>query len=635
MDTTTIRALARTAIDASASAVDDFHEILDGADYERVVQGLDDILLPLNGIEGRAQVFSKVHPEADMRDAAREIEQEIAGWMTELSQNRGIYDRLALYEHVTPPSSEQGRVVELALETLRRDGVDRDEATRDRIKQLKSDIVRIGQDFDHNIIKGGIEVRVAEGHAGLAGLPQDFLDSHPETDDGSVVLTTDPQDRLAIMTYADDDDLRRRYYHACMNRAAPHNIAVLQQLMQKRHELSQLLGHAHWADYVTEDKMAKSGKRARTFIDGVIEAARERAGHEYEELLAEKRSVHPESTVVFEWERSYLTEKIKRRRLDFDSQEARPYFAYDRIKAGVIATSAALYGIEFRPQDDEVWHPSVESWEILDDGEVIARFKLDMHPRDNKFKHAAMFSLTAGIDGHTVPEACLVCNFPEPKDDDPALMQAAQVRTFFHEFGHLLHHLFSRQPHARIAGLQCEWDFVEVPSQLYEEWAWDYDVLTICARHWDTDESIPKELVERMRSAEEYGKGLQTLTQMFFARVSLGLYESDPANIDPMARMIELKQELLPFPHEDDTCFLASFGHLNGYSAMYYTYMWSLVISKDLFSRFRGNLMEPETAASYRREVLSRGGSKEAAAMVHSFLGRDYGFDAFADWLNS
>jgi len=271
---------------------------------------------------------------------------------------------------------------------------------------------------------------------------------------------------------------------------------------------------------------------------------------------------------------------------------------------------------------------------VVDGGKVVARFFLDMHPRPQKYKHAAMFDLCVGVDDG-LPKAALVCNFPRPGPGEPALLQHGDVETFFHEFGHLLHHLFGgRQRYLAFSGIATEWDFVEAPSQMYEEWAWDTGVLQRFARHHETGEPIPAELVARMRSAKEYGKGLQVATQMFYAALALELHARDPDGLDTTERMVALKQSLLPFPHEEGTAFQASFGHLNGYSAIYYTYMWSLVIAKDLFSRFDGNLMDPQVAASYRQTILSAGGSKPASDLCRDFLGREYSTGPFEEWLN-
>jgi thimet oligopeptidase len=455
--------------------------------------------------------------------------------------------------------------------------------------------------------------------------------------EGHVTRSPDAQDRMPFMTFAERDDLREAYHKLAMNRAVPDNLSVLQNLLQKRHELATLLGFDNWADYVTGDKMVQSGAKARAFIERILDVSKARAEREDAELLAEKQKTQPDATVLFEHERGFFSERLKRAKYDFDSQSVRPYLAYDKVRDGLLATMARLYGIEFRKNTEEPrWHEDVEVYDLVENGKPIARMFLDMHPRDNKFKHAAMFNKRTGRAGGPIPEGCLVCNFPQPKDGDPGLMLHDQVTTYFHEVGHLMHYLFSgTQRFQAFAGIATEWDFVEVPSQLNEEWAWDPAILQTFAHHHETGEPIPAELVGRMKKAADYGKGLQARGQMFYAMLSLTFYESDPAGLDTTERMVELKSKIMPSPHVEGTHMQASFGHLHGYSAMYYTYMWSLVISKDFYSRFDGDLMNTSVARDYRNKVTGRGGEKDAAELCRDFLGRDYDFKAFEAWLNA
>ena len=607
-----------------------------GGEAREVLREFDRLLEPLNGLEGRVGLFVAVHPDAALRERCEGLEREIAELRTELSLDRGLYERLATLDAAALADPVAERLLAHVLRDFRRSGVDRDEPTRVRVRALQEELVVLAQEFDRNIVAGGREFVIAEGERGLAGLPSDFVAAHPPRADGAVVLTTDPHVRMAFLTYAERADLRRDYYVAAHNRAVPANLEVLPRLLGKRHELARLLGYANWADYATEDKMTRSAAAARAFLErlqGLVDA---RARAEYDELLAHKRAADPAATTVHEWERAFLIEREKRARFDFDSLALRAYFPFARVKQGVLDTAARLFGLEFRRDERaEVWHPSVECWELFEGGQRRARFYFDLHPRAGKYKHAAMFPLRDGLAGESLPEAALVCNFPEPKADDPALLLHDQVTTFFHEFGHLLHHVLAgRGRWYSLAGIATERDFVEVPSQLFEEWAWDPDVLARFARHVESDEPIPAELVRRLRRAEDYGKGLTVQTQLFFGLLALGYYERDPAGRDLTAEMIALKDEVCCVPHTPGSHFHASFGHLNGYSALYYTYLWSLVIAKDLLARFQPDLMHTDTAVRYRRAVLEPGGARDAAELVHAFLGRDYSFEAFDRWLS-
>ena len=625
-------AIARAREDATA-----FKALPADTPAERAAEALDQVNRTLNEVGGRIHLYSQVHPSAEVREAAEELERDLSALGTELSLDRELYDRVAAIDLDGVDDEQVVRLVEHSLRDYRRSGVDRDEATREKIAALKKELTEIGQEFDRNIIQGGKEFVIEDGLAGLAGLPEDFQAAHAPGEDGKVRISTDAQDRMPFMTFAERGDLRKAYHKLCNNRAVPENLGVLQTLLEKRHELASLLGFANWADYVTEDKMARSGGNARDFIERVLELADARSLAENDELLEEKRKDDPEAAVLYEHERAYLAERVRRAKYDFDSQSVRPYFAYPKVRDGILATASKLYGVDFVRNDEvERWHEDVEVFDLVEGGEVRARMFLDMHPRENKFKHAAMFNKKTGRAGGPIPEGTLVCNFPQPKGDDPGLLLHDQVTTYFHEVGHLLHYLFSgAQRFQEFGGIATEWDFVEVPSQLFEEWAWDADILATFAHHHETGEPIPAELVERMRAADEYGKGLQCRGQMLYAMLALTYYESDPTGLDTTERLIELKEKIALSPHEPDTHMQAAFGHLHGYSAMYYTYMWSLVIAKDFYSRFQGDLMNSATAVEYRDKVIGRGGEKDAADLCRDFLGRDYDFGAFEAWLNA
>lgn len=632
----TFQTEVRARIAEARERLERFLRLPPTADFRTVIAAFDGIRRPLDAVAGFASVLAAVHPDRALRERAESLEQELVAFETELSLDRALFDRLALLSEADAPGDDEARVLEHALRDFRRSGVDKDEATRARIRELQDELVEVGQRFDRNIVEGRRSIRIADGHAGLAGLPADYLASHPEDTDGSVTITTDSPDYVPFMMYAERGDLRSELYMEYGKRAHPANLPVLSELLAKRFELARLLGYESWAQYATEDKMVKSPAAAREFIERLSERARPRAELEVAELLEEKRKLSPDATGVRHAELFFLRDRVKRSKYGFDSQSVRPYFAYEKVKAGVLATSERLFGVTILPCDSApVWHPSVECFDLVENGEPVARMYFDMFPREGKYKHAAMFGIHQGGEGR-LPEAVLVCNFPQPKKGDPALLLHSQVTTFFHEVGHLLHHLFAgRQRYLRFSGISTEWDFAEVPSQMYEEWAWDAGVLREFATHFETGEPIPEQLVRELRVAEEYGKGITVRTQTCFAMLSLEYHERDPGGLDTTAAMIELKGRMMPFPHEEGTYFQTSFGHLSGYSALYYTYMWSLVIAKDLYGSFEGDLMNTATANRYRETVLQAGGSRDAAELVRSFLGRGYGFEAWEEWLEA
>jgi len=591
----------------------------------------DDAMAALSDASSRASVARNAHPDAAMRDVAERCEQQVDALATRLSLDRGIYDAL---RELDPAGEDPATRFYLhrTLRDFRRAGVDRDEATRKRVQALNEELVRIGQEFSRNIREDVRSVEVDP--ADLAGLPEDYVRAHPPGANGKVTITTDYPDYVPFLSYARSGAAREKLWRVYRQRAHPKNLPVLARMLEKRHELATLLGYTSWAAYVTEDKMIGSAQAAADFIAKISAAAEKRAASDYQALLDRKRRDDPQAGRVEAWDSQVLTEALRKERHGYDAQSVRPYFEMSRVQDGVLEVTSRLFGLEYRrAADAAVWHPDVACFDVVERGEVVGRFYLDLHPRDGKYKHAAQFTLESGQAGKRLPEAALICNFPRPG----SLLEHSEVVTFFHEFGHLLHHLLGgRTRWAGISGVRTEWDFVEAPSQMLEEWCWDASVLQRFGRHVETGEPIPADAVARMRAADEFGKGLRVRQQMFYAATSLSFHDRDPKGLDTTALSAELQERYTPFRHVDGTYFQESFGHLEGYSAIYYTYMWSLVIAKDLFTVFRREgLLDPKPAARYRRSILEPGGSAKAADLVRSFLGRDYDFRAYEEWLNA
>jgi len=602
---------------------------------DNTLRPYDDMLLELDAVSSQAQLIQSVHPEERMRQTAEKISQKASALGTEISLNRGVFDALSAVD-ASHADAETRYYLTRTLRDFRLAGVDKDDATRKRIKELRDELVVVGQEFDRNI-RTDLRTVTAASASELDGLPADFVARHKPDAKGVITLTIDYPDSLPVLSFAKNEALRKRMYMEYNNRGYPKNIEVLDKMIARRAELARLIGYTSWADYITADKMVGSAAQASTFIDRVVAASGPKALREYDTILKRKQQDVPGATVVNAWERSFYAELVRQSSYDFDSQSVRPYFAFDRVKQGLFDVTSKLFGVSYRPvKNVPVWDKSVETYELVENGKVIGRFYLDMHPRKDKYNHAAEFPIRTGVAGRQIPEASLICNLPGGDPDDPGLMTHDDVETFFHEFGHLVHSLVSgRHQWVGIGGISTEQDFVEAPSQMLEEWTRDAKTLQTFAKHYQTNEPIPAALVARMRRASEFGKALTVRQQMVYAKLSLSIYDRDPKSVDTTAVVKDLVGKYLPTPYVEGTHFQTSFGHLDGYSAVYYTYMWSLVIAKDMFSQFdSANLLAPGVAAKYRTAVLAPGGSKPAATLVSDFLGRPFDFKAWERWLN-
>ena len=576
-----------------------------------------------------------MHPEEAFRTVGDEVHQEVQRFLTELFLNRPLYQAFAALD-VEVEDYETRYAVFKILRDFRRAGVDREEEVRAKIKELQDEIVAVCQEFDRNIREDVRAIRV-DSSAELEGLPEDFIDSHLPDENGIVTVTTDYLDLIPVLKYADRASVRRRLHREHLNRGYPLNMEVLDRLLAKRRELAEILGYASWADYVTEDKMIESAQAAEEFIDRIKELAGPRSEEDYRALLDEKRKDDPEATHIQAWDRRYYAERVRDAQHDFDSKEVRAYFSFEMVLEGLLTITSRLFGVRYEPVRGPTYHESVRLYDVFQ-GEVrLGRIYLDLHPRKAKFTHAAAPTVVSGVRDIQLPQKLLMCNFPDPdKVEGPALMDHIEVVTFFHEFGHLIHGIFAGNGRwAYNTPDYLEWDFNEAPSQLLEEWAWDVEALQSFAIHHETGEPIPGELVDRMGGADALGRGLSARRDMFMAALSLNYHTRDPTGMDTTAVARELQGRYDLVPWFEGTHLQCSFLHLDGLSALVYTYRWSLVIAKDIFTRFQAqrSLLDPTEAERYRTLILTPGSARPAAELVEAFLERPRSFEAYEAWI--
>ncbi|MCH8612925.1 M3 family metallopeptidase [Arsenicicoccus dermatophilus] len=598
----------------------------DTAGRDRVLRLWDEIGGHLRGAAAPAELFVNVHPDPEVRARCEEASARVVALDTEIGQDREIY---ALLGALDREGLDEDHLVLLdrALREFRRAAVDRDDRTRERVKELARRAVELGQDFDRTVRDDVRTVRVRPDQ--LEGLPQDWIEAHTPDADGLITLTTDYPDLVPVRTFARDRGARTAITQAWMRRGWPDNQRTLADLLSTRDELARTLGYADWPSYDAEVKMIGRGDAIPEFIDRISVLAQDRALADREQLLTRLRQDEPHADGLTTADTLYYTQVLSQELHAVDAQEVRSYLAFDKALAGVLDVTSRLLGIDWTPVPDApVWHEEVLTYDAHVDGDLIGRIYLDLHPREGKFGHAAMFELVAGVRGGALAQGALACNFSK------GYLEHSQVTTLFHEFGHLVHHVLGgRGPFARHSGVATEWDFVEAPSQMLEHWAWEPDVLATFATD-DEGRPIPRELVERMHDADGLGRGLHVRRQMSLAAMSYWMHARPAEDLDAQKDELTARYDLVA--HPADTHFHTSFGHLNGYSSGYYTYMWSLVIAEDMFSSFeQQDLMAAGPARRYRERVLERGGHRPAAELVETLLERPRSEDAFRRWLQS
>ncbi len=596
--------------------------------------GLYDAAIEQLSLAGsQAGVLNSVAADKAVRDQAQIEAQRISMAGSALSLNRAVYDALAAID-LTGADAATKHYVERTLLGYRLAGVDKDQQTRDQIQALHEKATKLSLEFSRNIQEGGkaIEATAAE----LDGLPADYLARHPADENGKATLTTDPPDMQPVMTFATNAALRERMFLAYNTRAYPANAQILLDLLATRQQLATVLGFRSWAGLATADQMMGSAANVRTFLAKLNAASLDGAKREHALIMDFARGREPGLKAIDITSRGYWYEQFRRSAFDFDSQSVRPYFPYAQVEAGVLETAARLFKIEFSPSAVPGWDPAVSVFEVFDGGKNVGRFYLDMHPRQGKDKWFSAAPVVTGVRGRYMPEAGLICNFPKGDGDDPGLMQYSDVVTFFHEFGHLMHAILGGQTEwAGLSGFATEGDFIEVPSQMLEEFFRDEKLLQAFAKHYETGETLPSATIKKMKLAGAFGRADWVRAQLYYTTLSLDLHDQDPATIDLDETTKRLYQSLQPWTWFDGNRMYASFGHLTGYSSNYYTYAFDKVIALDFFAQFDpADPLGCEAGAKYRKTVLEQGGSKPGREMVRDFLGRDEEFSAFSRWLN-
>ncbi len=608
----------------------------------------DNTLLPLDRVldvlataSGRYGFLAYVAADADVRAAGLAAEQELDTYATTIGFREDVYRALRAFADSPAAAGldpDTARLLEFELRDYRRNGFDLDADRRARVQALKERLVALGVDFRRNVDEFQDAILVERD--GLAGLPQSYVDrlQTVDTPDGPRFrVSLDYPEFYPFMEAAESEELRRELFLKNHNKAAEANLPILTEAIAVRDEIATTLGYPSWAAYQLEVRMAKEPRAATDFLVDLERRVREKADIDMVELAESKarhRRTPPAETRVEIWDWRYYQQRVLKERFEVDAFAVAEYFPLDAVLDGLFDVYQSLVGVRFvRVPEARAWHPDVRLYAIEDaaDGSHISHFYMDLHPRPDKYGHAAAWNLLLGRrlpDGaYQAPASAIVANFTKPTAESPSLLRHSEVETLFHEFGHILHQTMTRSRYARFAGTHVERDFVEAPSQMLEHWVWDRDVLAGFTRHVDTGEPLPADLLDRMIAAKNVASGLFYLRQLYFARLDLAYHDAGrDKDTDAIAEELH---PITAFPFPAGTHFQCGFGHLFGYDAGYYGYLWSQVFGDDMFTRFEGEPDRTAVGADYRRVILERGGTRDAADLIREFLGREPRNDAF------
>ncbi len=629
------------AIRTVEGLVDDLVSVPDGRrTFDNTVRPLDEISNVFTQASGRYGFLSQVSADEVLRAVAHRQEERLnvfasgIGFREEIDRALKAYASRAELEALP---DDARRLLEFALRDYRRNGLDLDEQTRAELQSLQERLVGLGIQFRKQI--DDYEDFIEVGRDELDGLPDSYIDRLRTVDgDGAVRYRVglDYPELHPFLDSAHDGERRRELFHKNHNKAAGTNIEILEEALGLRSAMARLLGYESWAEYALEVKMAKQSDAVLDFLVDLEQRLQPKLAADLARLSEEqaRRTGQSGSVHIADWR--YYTNQVVQSQYQVDPFEVAAYFPLDAVLDGMFRVYEELVGVRFvrRPDVvDSAWHEDAQPFDIVDPsgGEALARFYMDLYPRTGKFGHAAAFTLRGGRsldgDGYQRPISAIVANFTKPTESSPSLLRHTEVVTLFHEFGHILHQTLTTSRFTRFSGTRVERDFVEAPSQMLEHWCWQPDMLAGFSRHHETGDPLPTSLIDRMIEARHTSSAIATLRQVYFSRLDLAYHTESGRSTDEMARELHA---ITGFPFPEDTHFQAGFGHLFGYDAGYYGYLWSRVFGDDMFTRFeQPGASVAGVGAEYRQHILEPGGTADADQLIHRFLGREPNADAF------
>lgn len=595
---------------------------LDAVAPENVLDAWDDVAVVIEDAFGPISLLNSVDPRKDVRDAGDEALVAESSFMTELFQNEAFYQRVVAVE---PRSAAQRKLKDDLLESFEDSGVTLPPEKRQRFREISDRLTELSQEFARLIRENA--TRLTFTLTECEGMPEQWMARVERDGEGNVVVGFDYPDYVPFMMNARSEEARKRYYVANTNRGTERNLAILDEIVALRREIASLYDLPSYAHYVTRRSMAQRPDVVWSFLDEVrrgVAEVEQRDLAQLAEMKAELLCLDPAGTRIERWDASYYRERLRERRYSIDQEALRKYFPTGAAVEWLLAVSSELYGVSFQRASVAVWHEDVAYYDVLDTvtREAIGGIYLDLYPRDGKYKHAAAWPVR-GVSRRSgrKPISAFVCNF------NRVGLTHDELETLLHEFGHVLHGVLSKTEYNAHSGTSVERDFVEAPSQMFEEWASRMESLSLIRNHCADCPAVDASLIERLRSAKLFGSGIDYGRQLLYASFDMALAGETPR---PSLEVWREMEGATPMGHVEGTSFPGTFEHIAaGYAAGYYGYMWAKVIALDLVSAFGSNVMNPDAGHHFREAILSRGSERPAGELVEEFLRRPVSSDAF------
>ncbi len=611
--------------------------------WANTMQALEDATEALELAFGMVGHLDSVAHEEALSGAYYAVTPKVTAFFSSIALNADLYEALKAYaatEEAQALTGIQRRFLDKTLEDFVRHGAELPEAQKTRLAELQSELAIAGNTFAQNSLKATAAwTHLVTDPSELAGVPESMMgllkQSAEQAGQEGWLVTLQAPSVMAILTHADNAALREKVWRAYSTRATSgelDNGPVIEKMLALRAEMASLLGYDTFADYILADRMAKTGAAAQSFLDDLDDRSRAMFQAENDSLRAFVRHTTGSDDLA-PWDIGYQAEKQRKALYDLDEEALRPYFPLDTVLSGLFELVHRLYGITVEPSDLPAWHEDVRTYKVLENGRHIGSFYADFFPRSNKRAGAWMNAFITGkpqADGTLSPHLGLICgNMTPPVGDRPSLLTHREVETVFHEFGHLLHHLLTTVPIRSLAGTNVAWDFVELPSQIMENWTWNRQTLDLISGHVDTGEPLPGELFDRMLKARNFRSANAMMRQLGFGQLDMALHTAyDPERDGPVQPyVLGIHKRYSAVAPPADYAMVNAFGHLfsspTGYAAGYYSYKWAEVLDADAFSAFeKEGLFDREVGTRFRDTLLSQGNAEEPADLFQAFMGR-------------
>jgi len=606
--------------------------------FANTLLAIEEATSAVGGASGTYAFLANVSPDEQLRETARHWDEELDKYVVGLSFREDLYAAVRAFA-ATPEAraltGEDARLLEHELRDYRRNGFELPAEQRARVREIFDRLVALDVEFRKALDDwdDGILVRRED----VAGLPEGWIEGLTKVEEGAETryrVSLDYPEFFPFMSNAESEALRRELFTKEQRKGGDDNLARLEEAIRLRNEAALLLGYDSWGAYRTETRMAKRRETVEAFLADLFVKVNTKATIDFEGMRAAKQS-HAGSGDVQIWDWRFYHNQLMKTRYAIDEFEVAKYFPLDACLDGLFSVTQQLLGVRYVPRPEaHTWHPDVKAFDVYEtDGtEPFARFYMDLFPRPNKYGHAAAFTLRQGrelADGsYQKPVSAIVANFTKPSATEPSLLRHSEVTTLFHEFGHILHQTLTRAHRARFSGTATERDFVEAPSQMLEHWCWEPEVVAGFSRHHVTGEPLPKKLLDSLIEAKNLDSGIINLRQLYFAFLDFAYHS--PGFGGDTTKVAEELHHITGFPFTPGTHFQSGFGHLFGYDAGYYGYLWSHVFGDDMYTRFEtAGPLDPTTGRIYRQVVLERGGAVDGDELVRSFLGREPNNEAF------